>query len=103
MRESPVQLILLPEAVATTAPTSEPRSGSRPRGHEAKIVAAVRALQAAGKLPEWLSMAEVRHRCDGWFRAQGLLAHELPRRSSYQRHLPKALHRARALSASGSN
>lgn len=91
MRESPLQLILLPEAVATTAPTSEPRSGSRPRGHQAKILAAVRGLRAAGQLPQWLSLVEVRHRCEGWLKSQGLRAHELPCLSAYKRYLAGAL------------
>jgi hypothetical protein len=86
--------------------TAKDRGGQRSvvapwsRGHKAKIIAAVAALRAAGKLPEWLSVGEVRRRCDGWFRAQGLLAHEIPSRSAYQRHLPEALHLARSLSAS---
>lgn len=69
----------------------------QPRGHRAKIFAAVTALRAAGQLPPWLNLVEVRHRCEGWLKVQGLRAHELPCLSAYKRHL------ARALSASEPN
>jgi hypothetical protein len=101
MRRSPLLPIHLPIQLAGLEQRQRVRQQfarrwetPRARGHAAKIAAAVTALRAAGKLPEWLNLAEVSHRCDGWFRAQGLLAHEIPSRSSYRRHLPKALRAA---------
>ncbi len=36
------------------------------RGHAAKIAAAVKALRAAGALPDWLAPAERDKRIDAW-------------------------------------
>src|SRR5262245_43870255 len=67
------------------------RPRGQPRGDKAKIFAAISALRAAGTLPPWLSLAEVRNTCDLWLKGKGVLVHELPSRSSYYRHLVDAL------------
>jgi hypothetical protein len=61
-------------------------------GQREKIVAAVKALHDAGQLPQLITLADIRRRCDGWLKAVGRLrATECPSDSSYRRHLPAAL------------
>src|SRR5262245_50067052 len=88
--DAPNLPILLPEVSDTGTPILV-RPVQQPRGDRAKIGAAVSALRAADALPPWLSLAEVRHRCDVWLRGKGLFVHELPSRSTYYRHLVEAL------------
>src|SRR5262245_9517514 len=61
-----------------------PQQASWPRGQGAKIHAAVFALFDADELPPWLN-PDVRARCDGGLRGQGLRATELPSESSHRR------------------
>jgi hypothetical protein len=59
------------------------------RGHAAKIEAALTALRADGRMPDWLRPMEVYDRLDAWLKAQGCGAHERPSRSSYQRYFAR--------------
>src|SRR5262245_6256601 len=89
--DAPSLPFLLPEVSDTGTPILVRSRVLQPRGDRAKIFAAVSALRAAATLPPWLSLAEVRHRCDVWLKGKGLFVHELPSRSSYYRHLVEAL------------
>lgn len=81
----------LPLSSDTGAPIILPQQEAWARGQRAKIHAAVFALRDADELRLWLNQTDVRTRCDGWLRGQGLRATELPSESSYRRHLPEAL------------
>jgi len=89
--DAPSLPFLLREVSDTGTPILIRPQAQRRRGDRAKIFAAISGLRAVGTLPPWLSLAEVRHRCDVWLRGKGLFVYELPSRSSYYRHLVEVL------------
>ena len=94
--EAPDFLQLL-EGGDTEAIMVQPQMRPRqPRGDWAKIVAAVTALRGAGQLPEYLNLSDISRRCNVWLKSQGLLAHEIPSRSTYYRYLADVLDALRA-------
>jgi hypothetical protein len=57
--------------------------------HRDKIIAAIRALLAAGAIGPWSRDAEVKRKARAWLRAHGCSEADLPSDSTWKRVLPK--------------
>jgi hypothetical protein len=69
------------------APDSKDRRRPGPLGHQAKIAAALRALRAQDRLPDYLRLGEIHRRICAWLKDQGLHDGELPSKKTVSRFI----------------